>query len=241
MYALRTSLVLLRSVAWGVSEVNTTTLPARTGTSTDSAQSPQHSSPTGVVRCTSVPSRCTPRHHGDAAVVVVRVVDRDPARQVRLRLDVRVAVVLVPEDGRGAVGLLVDRLVPVEAHVGPDQVARDAGELRSGDELAQVRAARNGVGRHGLGVEARDAEAPVGRLGEEFLHLGVTRRELGVDARERAGVEHVLQHEEPELVELARLLSGDRRALPGVVLPGECRVPRVRRPLHHRRQGNSEA
>jgi len=60
MYAFRTTFVVLRLVACGVSELNTTTLPARTGTSTAVDQSPQHSSPTGVERWARVPSRCTP-------------------------------------------------------------------------------------------------------------------------------------------------------------------------------------
>ncbi len=45
--------------------------------------------------------------------------ERDPAREVLLRLDERVAVVLVPREATRLLGLLVDELVPVEPDVGP--------------------------------------------------------------------------------------------------------------------------
>ena len=56
--------------------------------------------------------------------------------------------------------------------------------------------------------------------------------ERGVELLERRGVEHVLEHEVAELVELRGLLGGDRRARAGVVLPLEAGVPRVRHAIH---------
>ena len=71
-----------------------------------------------------------PRHDPGAPVLLGGVGQRDPARQVLLRLDERVAVVLVPGERRLGARLLVHRLVPVEAHVGPDEVGAQPGEQR---------------------------------------------------------------------------------------------------------------
>jgi len=48
------------AVKCGVNDVNTTMLPARTGTASAAFASPQHSKPIGVDRCANVPSRCAP-------------------------------------------------------------------------------------------------------------------------------------------------------------------------------------
>ena len=56
--------------------------------------------------------------------------ERDPARQVLLGLDERVAVVLVPREPAGLLRLLVHGLVPVEVDVGADEVGAEADEGR---------------------------------------------------------------------------------------------------------------
>src|SRR5208282_3766474 len=63
------------------------------------------------------------RNYPRASVFDRRVGERDPAGQVRLRLDIGVAVVLMPRERLGVFGLLVDRLVPVEPDVGTNQIA----------------------------------------------------------------------------------------------------------------------
>ena len=103
--------------------MNTTMLPAQTGTVErvlDVAPALE-ADRRGSVRKGAIPVRAG--HHGDATVVERGVGDRDPAGQVRLGLDERIAVVLMPEDRLGRVGLLVDRLIPIEAHVGTEEIA----------------------------------------------------------------------------------------------------------------------
>jgi hypothetical protein len=78
-------------------------------------------------------------HHPRAAALLGRVGQRQPARQVLLRLDVGVAIVLVPREAARLLGLLVDRLVPVEVHVVADQVVADAGDRRVRGEASQHR------------------------------------------------------------------------------------------------------
>ena len=193
-------------VACGVSELNTTTLPAGTGTSTASDQSPQHSSPIGVERWASVPSPVHARHHRDAAVVGRRVGDRDPAREVRLRLDVGVAVVLVPQHRFGAVRLLVDRLVPVEAHVGADQIARQAGEHRIARRSSRANSVRvTACGATVCVSRPATEKRPPGAASRKRFDVVVAGCELGVELLERRRVERVLDHEVAELVELRSL------------------------------------
>ena len=116
-----------------------------------------------------------PGHHCDTPVLGSRVGHREPAREVCLRLGVRVSVVLMPQHRFGAVRLLEHRLIPVEAYVGTDEITRDAGEDLVGDEPPHELTARNRVRCHGLRVESRHAEPPVGKAGEEFLRLLVAR------------------------------------------------------------------
>src|SRR5271156_460372 len=61
---------------------------------------------------------------------------RNPAGEVGLRLDEVIAVVLMPREKFGILGLLVYRLVAIEAHVGTEQVAADAGDDRGRGQIA---------------------------------------------------------------------------------------------------------
>ena len=106
MYALRTASVVLAAVKCGVNEVNTTMLPAPTGTATAALAIPQHSKPIGGRRCRERAVAVRAGHDHDATVLERRIGDRDPAGEVRLRLDERVAVVLVPEHGLAECGCL---------------------------------------------------------------------------------------------------------------------------------------
>ena len=68
--------------------------------------------------------------HLRASVVDGGIGERHPAGEVLLRFDEGVAVVLMPRESARLLGLLVDGLVPVEAHVGADQVVAQIGEHR---------------------------------------------------------------------------------------------------------------
>src|SRR5260370_28249255 len=83
------------------------------------------------------PAQMSARNHPRTTVVNGRVVESDPAGEVRLRLDVGVAVVLMPGERLGILGLLVHRLIPVEAHVGPDEIVAEILKDATRRELAQ--------------------------------------------------------------------------------------------------------
>ena len=83
-------------------------------------------------RCdVAVPQGPETVHSGNdpgASVLHSRVAQRHPAGQVLLRLNVGVAVVLVPRKPAWLLGLLVDGLVPVEPDLGSDQILAEIGE-----------------------------------------------------------------------------------------------------------------
>ena len=60
MYALRTASVRLGPVEWGVSDENTTMLPADAGTGTASTGSCRQTKPMSEYSWASVPRRCRP-------------------------------------------------------------------------------------------------------------------------------------------------------------------------------------
>ena len=138
--------------------------------------------------------------HPHAAVVERGVRDRDPARQIRLRLDVRVAVVLVPEHRFGAVRLLVDGLVPVQADIRPDEVVAQVGEQRRRAERAQRGGVPDEVQRDGDRVDAGEAEAALRLPAQELERLLVEGCDLRVQLADGLGVERVLEDEEAPLV-----------------------------------------
>src|SRR5215831_10708288 len=80
-----------------------------------------------------MPTRNDPR----ASVPFGRIGQRDPTGQIGLRLDIGVAIVLMPRERLLVLGLFVDRLVPVKAHVGTDQIVAQVRENRCRRELAQ--------------------------------------------------------------------------------------------------------
>ncbi len=129
------------------------------------------------------------RHHPRAAVLDGGVVQRDPDGEVLLRLGERVAVVLVPWEAARLLGLLVDGLVPVEAHVRPHQVGAQRAEGREGGEAAQPIRPLHEVGAEGDGAGLGDREALVVVRVEEGLDLGVVPVDLRAvtSARRLAG------------------------------------------------------
>ena len=216
-----------------------------TGTSTASDQSPQHSSPTGVDRCASVPSRCTPGMTAMQPFSRCCVGDRDPTSQIRLRLDVRIAVVLVPQHRFGAIGLLVDGLIPIEAHVGPDEITRDRGEQGMGGETAGDVAPRDRVWRDRLRVESRDAEPPARNVGKKLLDVVVAGAELAIKLGHGRFVERIGDDEVAEFVVLRGLVGGYTapalwRGQVNSVFHG-CRVRSMRGALRECRQTCSRA
>ena len=166
-------------------------------------------------------------HHAHAAVLGRGVGERDPTREVGLRLDVGVPVVLVPQHGLGRLRLLVHGLFPVEPSVGTDEITAEAGEQRLAAELVQVRRLDDEVGCDGLGVDTGDAEPTLGQALQEL----VVRGSRPVRSRPRGArfhlVEGILDHEETLLVERPGLLGGDRGERGRVVGPLEPAVPRM--------------
>src|SRR5205823_6944085 len=161
----------------------------------------------------------------DAAVVERGVGDRDPAREVGLRFDVRVAVVLVPEDRLRPVRLLVDGLVPVQPDIGPDEVVAQTSEQRRRTERTQRGGVLHEVQRNRHGVDAGEAEATL-RLGAEELERPlVERRDLGVQLGDGLATERLLEDEEALLVVRAGLFLRDDAERPLVLWPLERGVP----------------
>jgi len=81
----------------------------------------------------------------------------------------------MPQDRFRAGGLFEHRLVPVEPHVGTDEVARDPGEHLVGDELPDEVTAHDRMRGDDLRVEPGHPEARVGQAGEELLRPLVAR------------------------------------------------------------------
>src|ERR1700690_4153725 len=123
--------------------------------------------------------------------------------------------------------LLVYGLVPVQAHVGAEEVWGDPGEGWLRAHAPEDLRARDEVGRDRLRVEPRDPEAPVGEPGQELAGSRVAGCDRLVDRAELRGGKRVFEHETSDLVVLTRLRGGDRRERPVVIVPREPRVPRV--------------
>ena len=142
------------------------------------------------------------RHLG-AAVLLGGVGERQPHGEVLLRLDVRVAVVLVPRDPPRLLGLLVHGLVPVEPHVGADEVGAEPEDRGVGAERLGLLRARHGVDRDRERAGLGDGEAAVLAGLEERVDLRLEPVEVLPDLRQGVGVDEVGHHDEALLVELA--------------------------------------
>ncbi len=127
MYALRASPVVFGPVRCGVSDENTTAPPAATGAGTAPGRVAEAFEPERLdVRVRKRSQAMHTRCDNGTAVGFGGVGEREPDRQVLLRLDERVAVVLMPREPPRLLGLLVDGLIPVEVDVGAEQIRAPA-------------------------------------------------------------------------------------------------------------------
>src|ERR1035438_5307054 len=79
------------------------------------------------------------RQHPQASIVEGGFAKRQPAGEVVLRLYVRPSVVLMPRELPGMFGFLVDRLIPVDPHRGPEQIPGKIAENRRSAETPKIR------------------------------------------------------------------------------------------------------
>ncbi len=163
--------------------------------------------------------------HLGTAVLERGVGEGEPHGEVLLRLDVGVPVVLVPRHAARLLGLLVDGLIPVEAHVGTDEVGAEAEHRRVLAQCLACLGPRDGVDgdreRAGLG----DGEATVLPRLEEGVDLGLERVEVVAHRGDRGLVDQVGHHDEPVLVELLHLLVAQLLERARMVRPLEAVVP----------------
>jgi hypothetical protein len=180
-----------------------------------------------------VPTRVHPGNDPGAAVVDGGVGQGDPAREVLLGLDEVVAVVLVPGEPSGLLGLLVDGLVPVEVGVRPDKVGAEPDEDRMrGERLGGRRPCRQ-VGRERDRPRLGDGHPLVALPAEEGVDLGLETVDLRGHDVELVGVEHALEHHEPVAVELLGLRGVERGERRLWRPPRERHVPGVRLDAGH--------
>ena len=163
------------------------------------------------------------------AVRVRRVAEREPDRQVLLRLDVGVAVVLVPREAARLLGLLVDGLVPVEVHVRADEVRAEVDEGRMATQRGELRRACHEVRAEGDGAGLGDHHAAALDLLERGVDLGLEAVGLGDHLRQQRRLDEIGHHDEAVRVELAHLLreQAPEGARPGA--PFEAVVPGMTR------------
>ena len=132
----------------------------------------------------------------------------------------------MPGERRFGAGLLVDRLVPVETDVGPDQVAPEVLEHRAGAEVVEEPGAQDEMHRKRDLVGARD-EPLAALLAQRRLDLRLPRIDLGDDAIDGGAVERALEQEVAVLVPALRLLGRDPVVGAGQRGPLEPGVARV--------------
>ena len=147
MYALRTASVRFGPVRCGVSDENTT-MPAGAHRRRDRDRRLGEALPAerlDVGVCERADAVQPGRHAGQplSSVASVSAIQQ---REVLLRLDERVAVVLVPREPARLLGLLVHGLVPVEVDVGADDVSAQAEQGRVASEVGQERRLAGEVG-----------------------------------------------------------------------------------------------
>ncbi len=160
-------------------------------------------------------------------VINGRVVKRDPAGEVRLRLDVGVAVILMPREWLGILGLLVHRLIPVEAHVGSDEIVAEILKDATRRELAQHFGKPDEMHGESDAVGLRDTHPAVGPRAQELLGLHFEGIDRIADAHDGRGIDRIFEHEEPALIERMCLLVSDRAKRPAHRRPGESMIQRM--------------
>ena len=214
----------------GVSDENTTAPPAATSAAT-APRAARRSTRSRAGRRSGARgcrARCTPGTTHGQPFVARRVGERDPAREVLLGLDERVAVVLVPRETARLLGLLVHRLIPVQADVGPDQIGADPHDRRVPAERAQqIRPGdQMGAERDGAGLGYRHP-SPLDLL-ERGVDLGLQAVGLGSDRAEQVRVQQPLDDHVAEGVEPGDVGLAEHPERSGPIRPGEPPVPRMR-------------
>ena len=149
------------------------------------------------------------RRDDRAAVRLGGVGERQPDRQVLLRLDERVPVVLVPWEPARLLGLLVDGLVPVEVDVRPEQVGAQIDDRGRTGERTQQLGVADEVNREGEGARLGDHEPLVGLLTKMRLHGRLVTVDLLGHRRQRGRVDETVDDEPTLAIELCGLPRGD--------------------------------
>ena len=173
------------------------------------------------------PAQMSARNHPGTTVVDGRVVESDPAGQVRLRLDVGVAVVLMPRERLWILGLFVHGLIPVKAHVGADEIVAEILKDAARRELAQDFGKLNQVNGESDSVGLCDAHPAVGTRAKELLSLRLERIDRIANAHDGRRIDRIFKHEEAALVERSRLLVGDQSKRPAHGRPTESMIQRM--------------
>ena len=166
-------------------------------------------------------------HDVRTAVLFGRVGQCDPTRQVLLRFDEVVAVVLMPREAPGFLGLLVHGLVVVEPHVRPDEVLAQIGEHLVCGEASGRLVVEDGKQRKRDRAVLGDAEPLAVEAGQELVALRLERIGGGDHRCQLLVGEHVLEHDESELVELCGLFVREPPERAVMIRPGESGVPRM--------------
>src|ERR1700722_17484266 len=156
------------------------------------------------------PAQMPARNNPWTTVVNRRVVESDPTGQVRLRLDVGVAIVLMPRERLRVFGLLVHRLIPVKPDVRPDQIVTEVLENAARRKLAQHLGKPDQVHGESDSVGLRNTDPAVRTRSQEFFGLHLERIDRVANAHDGRAIDRIFEHEKPALIERTRLLITDR-------------------------------
>jgi hypothetical protein len=154
--------------------------------------------------------------------------EREPDREVLLRLDEGVTVVLMPGEPAGLLGLLVNDLVPVEANVGADKVSTYLRDRRVPADVAGRLGLLYRVRSEDDGTRLGNEHPFVGHRLEELVEALLDDIELVSDVSERGGIDEVFNNDPALVVELVELVVGEAGRSNVRPLPGKVGVPRMR-------------
>src|SRR5262249_36148629 len=165
------------------------------------------------------------RNHPWTAVDLRRIVESDPAGQIALRLEIRVAVILMPWERLRLLELLVHSLIPVETNVGAEQIGGNVAEHGTSAERTQEARSSDQMNAEGDRLGIRDEETPISLASQKCIDLRFDRIDFSDDLGERTGIKCIGQNEEAELVIGPHLLGGESTKRAAVILPRERLVP----------------
>ena len=141
-----------------------------------------------------------------------------------LGFHVGVAVVLVPREALGGAGFLVNRLIPIETNVLPQQVVAEALKDRVARKCLCGGGAQNGMNVEGDLPCPGDEGFPAEFLPEQCFEFGLQGIEFGQQALENFGLEGVLQQEITIAIVSPGLVFIDDAEGPRVIGPTEILV-----------------